>query len=821
MAGTLDREMNVGTLYGDFMSSITSYEIRHLAEHICHTSNTNLLYRLVTSDVWLSLSMNFDRSRQQFYSDVEWSYSDLAAKIPSRTLKDKDGEIRKLLAQITALSWLSAYLRQSSGLLNHNVLEALTRMGEGEQALQRASLIPDPIQQATALIWIGFGAFETNVPKIVAEAWRRAYDLLRRTPLDFFNEPIDTRALLATILTRIGHTKWANSLVQEVDTDLKNEIENAGAVVSSNQYALIRAWTSVGDIDKALAVANELTDIGDRLLAICEAIEIQFLLSGDVSPVLYQEALAFGGQVTEERPLKKLSETLPLCGQMNQAIQTYEKENLDNRIWILRSGLAFALSRDDEATIQVTKTEIYKEINKISNHQNRLKASANLVLGNQRDSVGTNLDNLLPLIKDDFGNFYQLIDKETISRCALALILLGEKELADKAVEQAMRVDISPDDWDETYSLIDFAHLFGGTKDTSRLKEVLGRSEKFQDIWQLGEILLSVTEAASKTGNVEIFGDATESLLGITSNTDLVAERPNVLGAQAIWYRNQANDPHHPKVHETIQQALDLLVKDEDDADAIAYLALSLARNRMPFWAEHVLNYTVQSLHQEDDPNTAARVVGTAAHVAALLSDRDKLFTLGEISNSINDEWLQAEALFWLAGWWAYLGEVKFSKNMFLEAVALGAWEEINPEIIQQAWTDQNSAHQLLEAADYIGWPSTKVAVIFAELAILLSIPQNWHLEFGINAIDLIPEQYSEKRSLCLSMIVEAIDKFNNPREELIHLYLAVLGQAKNRHTGEFWASLRSCLPDLINLFGDSIGATIWDEINGVNPINS
>lgn len=803
----------------DIKLGITSYELIHLAEHIYHSENTALLYQLVTSDIWLSLSTNFESSRLQYFADIEWSYRGIEAQVRSSLAQDEQNELAKPLSYLTILSWLSAYLKQSGGILHHDILEALTRLGEGEQALRRATMIPDPIRQAAAFIWIGFGAHETRFHQIADKAWKKAQELINQTPLDFYNELFDTKALLASILARIGDTEWAVSLVQEVDAEIRNEIDHAGGVMSSNHYALARAWASIEDIDRSFDVASEPTDIENRLFAICEAAEIQFINSKSVSPKLFKKALSLQFQVTEEKSLKRLSEVLPLCGHIDQAIKLSEKEKLGNQIWILRSGLAFALAQGDNAAIEAIKTQIFEEINQISNRQNRLRICSNLVLGYHRDSTGPNLTNLLPIIREDFDNYYDEIDNDTLGRCALALILMEDSERAQKAVEKALQVELSPDDWDETYTLIDFARLFGNAGDAKRLQEVLVRAERGQDIWQLGEIFVAVTEAASKFGNDEIFSDAKEALFKITSDLQTVAERPNVLGALAIWHRNQTNDPQHSKVRGTIQQTLDLLKKDKDDADAIAYLGLTLAQNNMPIWAKHVLSYTIQSLRKENDPNTIARVMGTASHVAALLSDKDVLYDLRKISNTIDDEWLQAEGLFWIAGWWAYLGDAEYAQKLFLQAVEYGAWDEISPDDIQQAWATRKKANQLLRAANYIGWPSTKVAVIFSELAILLSNtnPQPWHIEFGLDAIDTIPEEYSEKRALCIGMMVDAaIDNLANPQKEITSFYLAALRQARNRHTGEFWASFRSCLPYLIDKFGNSMGEIIWDDMSKI-----
>jgi hypothetical protein len=390
---------------------------------------------------------------------------------------------------------------------------------------------------------------------------------------------------------------------------------------------------------------------------------------------------------------------------------------------------------------------------------------------------------------------------------------LGDKKRAQQAVTKALQIELPVDDWDETYSLIDFARHFGNERDRDRLENVLSRCQNRTDYWQRAEVEVAVAIAALQMGEERIIQAASKNLLQIASETQMVSKRPNLLGALAIWYWNKYEDAQHPEVRRAIEKALTFLEGDPDDVDAIAYLGLTLAENDLENWAGEILNYAIQSLRQESDPNTVARAVGTIANLAVILREEGALHVLQEIAIAGEDEWLNAEGLFWISGWWAILGEGGKARQLFIRALELGAWEDIEREKIELAWDEPSHVNQLLLAGNYIGWPSTKVAELFAALAILVAEPKEWHIAFGMEVLETFPEAYSEKRALCLKLLAAADEKVKAQPDGIVQLIVKALRQSKSRHTGEVWAVIRSCLPHMRTHLNEKITQRIWDEL--------
>ncbi len=209
-----------------------------------------------------------------------------------------------------------------------------------------------------------------------------------------------------------------------------------------------------------------------------------------------------------------------------------------------------------------------------------------------------------------------------------------------------------------------------------------------------------------------------------------------------------------------------------------------------------------------------ARVTGTMSEVAVHSGKIDILIQLEKIVERISDEWLQAEALFWISHGNARLGNEKRARELFMQAVKHGAWDEIELDRIESSWNDPASAENFHRESNYIGWHSTKVAETCAWLAILLLHPKPWHLSAGLRLINDIPEEYGEKRSFCIGLIAAAAEKFSPDTSALLELYIASLGIGKDRHMGEVWAVLHARLPYLEKHIGHELIYMIWDNLH-------
>ncbi|MBT3338394.1 MAG: hypothetical protein HN975_10810 [Anaerolineae bacterium] len=797
-------------------SEIDPYAARHLVAHISRTKNTRKLYDLVISQDWRQISSGFDPSLRLINEDIELAFRVIEGAVFNPLDSEKPKLLEFHLASLSALAWLSARLGQSAGTLTPGMLEAITRLGDSEQALRRALTIPDIINQARCMIQIGLGAFETNQHAFANQVWEQAYNFLAYAPADFFNYAFETQSQFVYVLAKTGKFRRAAKLAQEIDDSVRRGVDLAEGVVSTTQIALAKAWASVGGVEKSIQAAREPGDVDNLLSGIYEAVGAQQVIYQKVSPLFLETALSLRAELSGSESLRKLTEILALCGQVESAFELMREENLANKAWILRAGLTYALAKGDGELLSIFSHQILEEISKSPGSVERLTEYAALILGSHQDTAGGELQILLPGLREDFDQWHHQLDRERLSRCALAFLWLGDETRAQQAVSQALQIELPVDDWDETYALIGFAQRFGNERDGDRLASILSWSRSRTDDWQRSEVEVAVAKAALQMGEDAMVQDATESLFQTASDAQVVSKHPNLLGALAVWYGIKNNDLQHPKVRDSVKKALDYLKSDPDDVDAIAYLGLTLAENGLEDWARKMLTQAIQLLHKENDPNTVARAIGTIANLAAILKDKDALGELQKISLAGDDEWLNAEGLFWVSGWWAVLNEGEKARQLFMQALQLGAWEGIEEQKIELAWDDPTQVDQLLLAGKYIGWPSTKVAELFAALAILVADPKEWHITFGIDVLETIPEAYSEKRSLCLKLLAEADEKTRTQPHGIVQLTVKALHQSKSRHTGEVWAVLRSCVPHLCAHLNEKLSLQIWDELEKV-----
>jgi tetratricopeptide (TPR) repeat protein len=794
-------------------SGIDPYALRHLATHVSRTSNTRKLYKLVTSRDWHNISRKFDPSLRLLNEDIGLAFRVFDGAIFKELGTATSKSLEFYLSSLSALAWLSARMGQSAGTLTPNLLEAITRLGDNEQALHRAGTIPDLVDRARGLIQIGLGAFETNQHDFANEVWAQANDLLAQAPVDFFNDVFETQSHLVFILAKTGNDQRAAKLVQKVDDNVRAGINLAEGVVSTTQVALAKAWASVGENEKSIQAASEPKDADIQLTGVYEAVGAQLVVFQKASPLLLETALGLRKELSNSESMRKFSEILTLYGQIESALELIHEKNLANKTRILRAGLAYAHAKGDEKLLSNYGHQILTEISSSPGSVERLTEYAALILGSHQDTAGRTLQILLPGFCEDFDQRHQQLDRERLGRCALAFLCLGDKVRAQQAVTKALQIELPVDDWDETYALIDFARHFGNERDRERLESVLSKCRNRTDYWQRAEVEVVVAKAALQMGEERIIQAASESLLQIASETQIVSKRPNLLGALAIWHLIKNEDAQHPEVRSSIERALDYLESDPDDVDAIAYLGLTLAENGLENLAGEILNHAIQSLRKESDPNTVARAVGTIANLAVVLKEKSALRMLQEIAIAGEDEWLNAEGMFWISGWWAILGDGEEARQLFMRALELGAWEEIEREKIELAWDDPTRVTQLLLAGKYIGWPSTKVAELFAALAILVAEPKEWHIAFGMEVLETFSEAYSEKRALCLKLLAAASEKVKVQPDGIVQLTVKALRQSKSRHTGEVWAVIRSCLPHLRAHLNEKLTQRIWDEL--------
>jgi len=425
------------------------------------------------------------------------------------------------------------------------------------------------------------------------------------------------------------------------------------------------------------------------------------------------------------------------------------------------------------------------------------------------------LANMLPMMQQDLDSIPDSIDSTQLGSIALAFCNLGDFTRAQALIDKVLNKKFEGEDWDEAYTFIKFSQVFGESDDPNRLRQLLEIVNRRGDLWQKAEILTAVARYSLLLSNEELAQDTTKLLSSICEDHQAIAARPNALGALAVWKWESNPSNREEQVEKILNQAIIHCEDDDDKADAMALLALSLASNGLNEWAIHIANTVIQTLELENDPNAVARGIGTLSEVAVHLKNHLILDQLEKIALSIDDEWLQAEALFWVSGGLALLKSEQEARELFIRAYKLGAWNEIEMSGIELLWITPRSAAEYFLEDQYLGWHSTKVAAICAWMAIAIShpYPLGELLPIGVRLIGLIPEEYSEKRSFCLELLVASMNASVHDDNGLVDLYCRALDSGRSRHAGEVWAVFRSCFSFLQECFGKEFMETVWDNL--------
>lgn len=796
-----------------FAESNDKYGYFHLTKHLSRAGKINELFNLVTNSDWKKNSGHFDPSNHLYQNDINISIDSIKQHILSRGKHVEGIGLPQKLSWLTALCWISAQIGQQAIQASHFVLETLSRLGETQQSVDRAKSNPDPIRRAESLIWIGLSAFELGGTQMAKRVWDNAYELLKSSPPDLFNENLEVLGDLVYVLSLAGETNKARIIASELETITKTEADGAGGITSGARYAQVKSWASVYETSKALEYINQFTDSKDQLKALWEAATAQANCAHQVNDELLAVANTLIGQLDEDPLLAQYAEVLAISGYIEESWKIFDKEpSQKEKAWILRNYTLFLFSQKDP------KAEIYCKrsveiAESVSDPISRLELCAGLILGKRRDFIGHNFIGLLPVMQEDFDGSSDQLTVNMLSQLSLAFCILGDSYRAGLATEKAINFGYVTEDWDEAYTFMEFIKEFGQTRDTHRISQVWELATQRKDLWQKAEILVTILSSLIGTENNVVWEDIVNNLKEISDDNKSLTNHPNALGALVIWKSLPQLNNLNAEALGTLNQALVYISQHDDQADMFAYLALTLVQNGLFDYANRAIEKSFDALDVEGDPNTLARVIGTITQVSVYLGNLDMLVRLEDIASKISDEWLQAEGLFWISGALGLLGFEEKSKDVFAQAFQMGMWQEVDLISVNMSWKDLDNADAFFSAFEYIGWPSTKVAMIFSWLAILLIHPRLWHLELGIRAIDFIPEEYSEKRALCIYLLASKLDQISTDKEHIVEIYSGMLDLSKDRHTGEVWAALRGCFPYLKKHMGDEFFKLTWDEL--------
>jgi hypothetical protein len=796
-----------------------SYGISHLADHLFRAGMFDEIYHLVTSSQWSQLSRTLDPSVQQLTNDIELGYTATENKIQNNLSDSKQLSLDKLLANLTALAWLSARIKKSAGRQTPELLEVMTRLGEGEQAQRRATNIPNQIQQAESLIWIGYGAMNTNQSSLAFDVWRQADLLLRKAPPSYDNEDFQVRSKLSQLYALVGEIDLANQNTEKLEMDMILEQERSGELSLSSQVARSNAWAAVGETKLARNVILQISDADDQIKALYEAGDVQRSIYGIEDSDFLDLAWSLRAQSDDSKAMELLAQSLARNGKLDQAWSIYKENDPKTRSWIFRAAAAYEFGHGQPQLAKTLLDQSIQETNKISDSVERLVHCARLVVGTQRDKFGSSMSPLFSQMHRDFETTIDKVHISDLGIVALSFMLLGYVEEAKPAIEFYLKQKVSTDDWDETYSLIRFTEAFGDLYDEERLDDIFTHLEEYKDPWQKAEVLLKLALIADQCGYFTLSTNASNWLLKITSDEQVVSKRPNVLGPLVVWQSKKTNISDDADIKHTLDQALSYFKDDEYRTNAMSDLARSLAQHDITYWTNYLLDLTIDVMRQEEYIDPIIHGIDRAILVAGVLKDIERINQFIDYIETLNDDWIKSESLFWVAGWLAILGSEDHAIQLFHEALSLGGWTDIDLDHLEKIGSNPKVMNQVLEVSNYIGFPSTKVSVLFSGLAISISRPTKLNIQWAHRYINEVPLEYSEKRALCLEVLIGAVKSMRGDKYDICELFLESLSQAKSRDTGEVWAVLRTYLPTLTDYLGKDSVRFFWDELSRVRGI--
>lgn len=786
---------------------IDVYGHRHLAEHLFRAGLQDELYRLVTSPIWHQTTGQFDPNGRQYIADIRWAFRAIEASLVAGTESVRSTLLGKSSARLAALGWLSASLGQAAAQIPIPVLEAIGRLGDVEQALQRSESISAPMRRAQALTCIGSVAFDAQQHIRAHSIWAEAWDILRRTPTDIFNDRYEAWAQLAQAIAQTGQIEWARSVLTELTIEV--ELTRPDAITMSTYITLSEAWGIVGDREQALAIAQKPDDLDSRASALCAAAYGLAKSSGTIDGELLKAAIESIPQIHNQAVWSQLAELLARAGRLAEARQFVTAENKTERhIRILWAAAQEALDRGEIKEGEQLLKEGIAELQILGTARQRLQYLAQLSRWRLLGPTSEVSNELLVKLRGEWQEHMDEVDPDLLGEVALGLIALGDLATAQKAVWRALRLEHSQDNWEEADGLALLAQICADAGDEDGIKWTLQRAHQRTDSWQQAEIAYNVARAARHIGNRELYVQAEQLLVAAANKETGTHWRPNVRGVLAAWQAMMAGLP------ESAQILIDTTVTElsrEGELDNLALLARTLAAAGCPAAAD-VLRYILNVISNESDLNTQARVIGTAAEAAALIPDRMILDAFRTKAKAIQVDWLRAEALFWISGWQSTLKVYAESRQTYLDAVSSGLWEPTAPSSIAAAWTAGHS-EWVHDVASRAGWPSTTAAAAFAGLALMCEkLPRGW-FEASLVALEDIPVEHSQTRGKCHRLIIQSAAQLPNEPMTVLRYWISALNLSLSRDVGEIWSCIGACAPILFSQVGSSFIKALWTEL--------
>lgn len=764
----------------------STYCVKHLTYHLAQEARIDELFDLILQSAWKQTVSIFDPSIEKYRQDIDIAVNLIEGKLRDHSYRSQKPDLGKLLSRLLILSLIKAKLNQNTTTLHPFVLEAMARLGDVSQAQARAINHPDPVQRVKNLIWVGHGVFESGKADKAFELWEKAHDNLISMSPDFLHQNFEVFGQFVYLIVKSGNIIKAREITREFDRLLYQEVDQAGGVTNTAQTALSNAYAAVGDTANSLEIIEQISGREEQLKALRNLLQIQLVMFGKADEEIGIVARKIWEDINEDDGKLYYLEICACLGNDIEIEALPERE----RAWVLRSQLlrekCFSTSAEGSKKIL---SSLLDALTGIEDSKDFLRVSTDLVLGRHRDFYNSEFIDLLPKLKKAFDVEAQNCDPVLLNNLAIVFFTLGDVERSKQCVDLAVNFEYRYDNWDETYVSIEYAKYFGAIKDHSRLNELYAKAKESKDEWQKFEILIGILGSVAGNDPKPLLDEIGNAFEVLSHNQEVFVSHPNVLGPICVWMQKRNNGE---QISEFLEISKNILADSGDAADSFAYLALTLATYGYDATAKRFVKESLLILENEVDANTISRVIGTLTRVAIQLKSIDLLDDFLSLADRITVEWLQAEAIFWIAGGEMQLGKEEQARRHFIEALMLSTWEEINDEQINEMMEAASNMAGLFFPNEYIGWISTKVAAIFAWISIQARDYSLWGLQRLAEIISLIPDGFSETRSLCIRLIAEEINSRGRP-EEFVVFFVEILKFGRESMEGDIWAAFHAC----------------------------
>ena len=802
-----------------FSAKLDPYCLRHLCLHFHDADLADDLYGLVTGRRWLNCSTKFDPSGLQYRQDIDLAFKAAAGQEALYLKNDGDADAARNLVRPAALAWLSGNYGQSARLVSIYVLEAMVQLGEVEQAIRRAKGIPDSIARIEALVRVGRAAFEIGRQSKACTVWSQAQELLEAMPLDFFNEKLSAMAGLSEALLHAGQEENARAVAMALEAEVMDKTKQEGNIVSTTPMALVGTWGGLGEKERVLKAVGSLTDTESRIRALSAAAAKALLLNRETAFEFLELARKRVSEIDSPAAKFELALALAEAGRKFDALQV-AGEKLEHEQY-LRLSVALArgyLTRGETRSGICVLTEAIRQAaaqKPCKKHLRFIADLASLALLHKNIRL-SGVRALISSIQDEFA---AELNYDDLGIIAFGLAAFGDEQSAKKAVSKALNWKSPTDDWQENEALSTLAELLGQTGELEGLTWILTLVKNRREAWQQAELAYHLARAFRTTGNDAKAVEAERIMQTAAQGTNDSAWRLNAQGILAAWHTLDDKSASVNAGRELALQTAKAIQDRDNSPDDLIELAKTLACRNAPVAAKSILTRAIGAIQKETDVNTLARAIGAAAELAVTLAKTGTIPWLLQLARSIDDDWLQAEALFWIAGWEASVGGFRRAQKIFGEAATKGLDTPLSSNRIEKIWR-QGDLEMVEEIAQDIGWPSTVAAAIFSGLMLAMETPEPIRIMRGLETLDHLTEGYNYIRSVCHRRLVQAADTLTGQGTTVIHYWIGALEHNKERDMGEVWAVIGACLPILAFRFGNTFIRSLWGELSRVQDLN-